>query len=124
MVPGKKVTSVSHVTRICALQAPPHWASFAMQPLEPWTATMTRTKSIAAVANVQIPLHCLVPLTLPLELGSGNQRSVLLMNVPQRVSHRERPLKRLLSTGVAVSAADNDLATPRKFLEPREGKWR
>ena len=110
MVPGGKVTSVSHVTRICALQAPPHWAKFAMQPLEPWIATMTRTRSIAAVANVQIPLHCLVPLTLPLELGSGNQRSVLLKTVPQRVSCRERPLKRLLSTGAAVFAADEEVS--------------
>ena len=122
MVPGGKVTSVSHVTRICALHAPPHRATFAMQPSGSWTATMTRIKSIAAVESVRIPSHCRVPLILPLEMGSGNQRSVLLKTVPQRVSCRERPLKRLLSTGAAVFAADDELATPRNFLELREGK--
>ena len=114
MVPGGKVTSVSHVTSSCALYAPPHRATFAMQPSEPWTATMTRTKSIAAVESAQIPSHCRVPLILPLEMDSGNHLSVLLKTVPQRVSCRERPLKRLLSTGVAVFAADDDLATPRE----------
>ena len=122
MASGQKVTSVSHVTRICALHSHPHPATSAMQHLEPWTATMTRIKTIVAAESVQIGSHYRVPLTLLLELDSGNQRPVLLKTVPQRVSCRERPVKRLLSTGAAVFAADDELATPRNFLELREGK--
>ena len=79
---------------------------------------MTRIKTIAAAASVQIGSHCHVPLTLTLELDSGNQHSVLLMPVPRKVGYRYISLKKILFTGVAEAAADyEDFATPRK------GEW-